>query len=686
MEAEVLREDFQSKLPRFKSELQKPSLEFISFDFEMSGIMTPNVSFAAANAYDDLPEDRYAKVRAVATRYSVVQLGVALFHRNGPQHLQCSVWDFNLLKESEDTVLSPSSMRFLVQHSFDLNDWIKHGIPFVDAEGKKQIQDALAEDLAEIDSELGLGENKGGGILAATSDSGNKVILEKEADQAVVADVLAQVDEWLSTSSHEARDNKDEAPPEIILPPLEWAGIRKYIYQEIQSNQKYKRHGLITEKRGRNTIAVLRPSHEQRQQRRREKREKLRVEADRKIGARFIYEALSEACQGGPEREPIPLVGHNCFLDLCFLQSSFDVLPEGYEDWKAILHKAFPLIIDTKHVAAFGAASNWWPWSSTSLEALYEEHCHMKSEEDLSSSSSPTFSSSSSPAQLIHQSPHAIDITYTSDKSSAANEAVQHFHDAGWDAFCTGCVLTRLGEKTLSRSTSKLVSSIDEVQKDVEKNDGAKDGDEVPANDTKIATVRQRLKKTKAGKASVAEKTSISSNLSEAVTTARQKPKENELVSISAVCALSQLISPRNKARKNDKEVRTQGEASGSSNPAHPPPQWQNSPHGLLCELPLNELNLMRSPFVIALGKPVDVRRDGTVVSTVKTSNALPSSSSSASATTTTTSALMNEEQIEPVPTVRSKRRREDDPEGDNKMRTDKDSSPPQQKPRIISY
>ena len=223
------------------------------------------------------------------------------------------------------------------------------------------------------------------------------------------------------------------------------------------------------------------------------------------------------------------------------------------------------------------------------------------------------------------------------------------------------------------------------VQKNVETNDGAKDDDEVPANDTKIATVRQRLKKTKAGKASVAEKTSISSNLSEAVTTARQKPKENELVSISAVCALSQLISPRNKARKNDKEVRAQGEASGSSNPARSPPKWQNSPHGLLCELPLNELNLMRSPFVIALGKPVDVRRDGTVVSTVKTSNALPSSSSSASATTTT-SALMNEEQIELVPTVRSKRRREDDPEGDNKMRTDKDSSPPQQKPRIISY
>ena len=69
----------------------------------------------------------------------------------------------------------------------------------------------------------------------------------------------------------------------------------------------------------------------------------------------------------------MPLVGHNCLADLAFLFSTFADIPESYERFKASVHDAFPVILDTKHVAAFGASANWWQWSNTALEALYTE-------------------------------------------------------------------------------------------------------------------------------------------------------------------------------------------------------------------------------------------------------------------------------------------------------------------------
>ncbi len=48
----------------------------------------------------------------------------------------------------------------------------------------------------------------------------------------------------------------------------------------------------------------------------------------------------------------VPLVGHNCFMDLLKLHHQFvDWLPFEYDKFKSSLHGLFPAVYDTKRLA-----------------------------------------------------------------------------------------------------------------------------------------------------------------------------------------------------------------------------------------------------------------------------------------------------------------------------------------------
>ena len=611
---DVTKESFEEQLPRFREAASDPSLCFMAFDFEFTGIAQPGTSFTEFNSYDDSPAERYAKLREVVLRYSICQLGVAMFHRRSThskeaEGLTCSVFNFNLFT-NEDTVISASSMQFLARNGFDLNSWVLKGIPWVNAAEKKHIMDGVERKIAELDREQAQEDEKslpgaaadeaaaGGAADGAAGEpraAENGMVLEKEADRATAADALGKLDDWLAAlDGEEDASDEDSAPPELLLPPLEWAGLRRFVYHEIEANPKYAHHGLLTEKRGRSTIAVLRPSRGQRRKRREAEKAKLSAEANRKIGARFIFEAMSRACRGDEEevgREPIPLVGHNCFADLAFLFSSFAAIPESYEAWKAAVHDAFPVILDTKHVAAFGASANWWQWSNTALESLHTELVPSTESKGGSASSS---SSSSSARSLHYLPPDPIEITFANDfdRYRAGSEGVERFHEAGWDAYCTGCVLTRLAEKTLSWSA--LTTGTATRKKRSREEDGEEDQDAAVVDEDCDAPSGENLEGDRKRRKAHGGKVSVGSI---------KKPSDDSLVSISAVSAMSQLISPRKVPRKREK----------SSAPEEVAPVGQ---YGILCELPFNELNLMRSPHVIKLGEVIDIKRDGSATAT----------------------------------------------------------------------
>ncbi len=64
-----------------------------------------------------------------------------------------------------------------------------------------------------------------------------------------------------------------------------------------------------------------------------------------------VAEALSDLKAALQTKQTI-LVGHNVFMDLVYLyQCFFGPLPDLVEDFQEVMHKLFPVIIDTKYLA-----------------------------------------------------------------------------------------------------------------------------------------------------------------------------------------------------------------------------------------------------------------------------------------------------------------------------------------------
>ena len=110
------------------------------------------------------------------------------------------------------------------------------------------------------------------------------------------------------------------------------------------------------------------------------------------------------------------LVGHNVFLDLInFYKCFFGKLPDRVEDFKRIMHKLFPVVIDTKYLATHNVVNP--ELSRSALEDLDGELSKL-------------------PVPVIETHP---------DHDKYANTTPAH--EAGFDSFLTAKVLIRLSAK-----------------------------------------------------------------------------------------------------------------------------------------------------------------------------------------------------------------------------------------------
>jgi len=359
---EINKETWSVAYPALVAALQDERLEFVAFDLEMTGINLAGVDFGAQNRWEDSPAERVAKVAEVARRFSICQLGVALFHRaegggggggsrSRPGALEASAFNVSVYDASQDITASPSALRFLVDNGFDLKQWVLGGVPCVDEAGEAGLRSAHAAKLAAVDAKFnpsqpaaspGVGSAEGGGAghpppkrLRAENSSPlpspppsappSGMVLNRSADQEVAAVALRALDEWLvrhEAESHESDSSKvaagsgsegaappsaaaapgdlggspavgcrtggcgfrvhsappphfgaadrpyccaacrktggkshgghcelkaaaasptgeeEEACDEVVLGPFPWAGLRKFIYQELETNPK----------------------------------------------------------------------------------------------------------------------------------------------------------------------------------------------------------------------------------------------------------------------------------------------------------------------------------------------------------------------------------------------------------------------------------------------------------------
>lgn len=76
---DTTRENFEEVLPEVLEAIQ--GCAFVALDLEMSGISLTDPQFRTN--YGDTPQERYAKMRPVASRYNIIQLGLCTFTKGG---------------------------------------------------------------------------------------------------------------------------------------------------------------------------------------------------------------------------------------------------------------------------------------------------------------------------------------------------------------------------------------------------------------------------------------------------------------------------------------------------------------------------------------------------------------------------------------------------------------------------
>lgn len=151
---DTTRDNFEAVLPQIVEDLQ--SCEFVAMDFEMTGIGTTDS--ASRSSHGDLPQvsvllrggplwvyvypshsrhhrlasttqpqERYAKMRTVASRYNIIQLGLCTFTKGkgGKGELVARPYNiYTCADEGEDVCLSLSAITFLRGNKMDFNTWL----------------------------------------------------------------------------------------------------------------------------------------------------------------------------------------------------------------------------------------------------------------------------------------------------------------------------------------------------------------------------------------------------------------------------------------------------------------------------------------------------------------------------------------------------------------------------------
>jgi hypothetical protein len=138
------------------------------------------------------------------------------------------------------------------------------------------------------------------------------------------------------------------------------------------------------------------------------------------VGVRKVFDALSQS--------GVPLVGHNMFLDLCYIyQNFYKKLPATFEDFQAGLQNSFPDFYDSKYVAESSVKlkSNSQKFN-TALQDLHE----FFQQDDYSSA------------------PHIV------LGREFENLTENSYHQAGFDAYATGvCFLRSIAVETGHKKT-----------------------------------------------------------------------------------------------------------------------------------------------------------------------------------------------------------------------------------------
>lgn len=425
----VTLENYASLLPSILHHIRRA--DFISFDTELTGLCTE-----PSNKYFlfDTPSERHLKLKDSATEQALLQIGLTLFERknNKKKKFSSTTYSFHLFPTPPSIPGIPnalgdyrkfssqiSSILFLREHKFDFNKTFNEGISYMSRQEESLIRKKIKTKSEEL------------------------VTLTPQ-DQSFINEQFTFIHQWLSSvkvgkgkegeeelgmrkdSKATATAKSSETPKSFVLKPMT-SYQRLLMYQRLPL--EFKDNLFVLKKLATNELQLsLRGSDAAANSDTKDETEDEKVEKkiQLSIGFRRIWDSI---CQRG-----IPLIGHNCWLDIEHMSAKFiGPISGDWDEFGRCWLKQFsaaattnpPTLIDTKFLFLYlrNTLENFLPslpsTLGSSLEAL-----------------------SRATENLEHW---GCGVPLDGGKISS-NTA---FHDAGFDAFCTGRVFIGLAESLL---------------------------------------------------------------------------------------------------------------------------------------------------------------------------------------------------------------------------------------------
>ncbi|KAK7302274.1 hypothetical protein RJT34_13159 [Clitoria ternatea] len=409
--------------------------DFVAIDLEMTGV----TSAPWRDSFEfDRADVRYLKIRDSASKFAVVQFGVCPF-RWDPSNQSFIAYPHNFyvfprqelagLGPCDEFLCQTTSMDFLARYQFDFNACINEGISYLS-------RDQEREALRTLNSTYGSEWSD----ICKLKDV-RDIPLVSMADILFSARMKNKFSEWRDGLLHEQNlENQfhgisEDSKLQVIFfkmhPALKLNGFTSHQLKVIQLVIRKHFKDLLyvsanSEASGSQHIVVYTDLKDELNLLMEVKEGNHRA-AEKKIqaavGFRHVIDLLTS--------EQKLIVGHNSFLDIAHVYSKFiGPLPGTLEEFVASVNKFFPHIVDTKILM--------------NTNCMLQERMK-KSRKSLASAFTllcPQIADGFTNTDLCSLSNVNVDIEVDDLRSS--NWKPGGKHEAGYDAFMTGCIFAQI--------------------------------------------------------------------------------------------------------------------------------------------------------------------------------------------------------------------------------------------------
>lgn len=415
---EITRKNYYEIEPQILKDIE--DCEFIAFDLELSGLLPHKFRIL------DFPDERFRKTKFIADNYRIIEFGIVPFIKNDNSYIAkpYNIFVFPSEKINNGQVdFEISAIIFNREHGCNFNKWICEGVPFLNNEQCKKLEERLL--VGNINN-----------YNPKDYSMHKNITLFKEKDR----DIYNKFNEEFKKfyESDEKIFKHEKIMYHILIYFLNKTELKIINTIFIQ----FKDELIGNDKKSFIYIFKLN-SFSEKQNRLTEEIKQIRENIKKEKGVKNLIEKIVEKNK--------PIVGHNCFVDVLFIMSHFICeIPRDYNVFKEIITNRFFTsgIFDTKNILI---ESNLNFDNNLSI-TLNKKNFHL---EDLYNW---LYEKNKTSEQKIN-----IEIPKNGDFENYLEEkenTIKKFHQADYDAFATGyayiCMKNMLGDDFINKQKNKL--------------------------------------------------------------------------------------------------------------------------------------------------------------------------------------------------------------------------------------